>query len=429
MVVEPLSEDNENNSQRAQLLIENENNNDNEHNVNETPQNVSRLLGEIESAEVNTNQNNSQPSHVWGITLVMLSVCSYTCYTLIAKYLLAYRGVPYLQIVFTRSMITWLINLAWIQWYRRHGEFFNYFGERSQRKWLIIRSIGCFGANFLWIWSLLWLTPGDSDTIWQINAFWVLISAHFILGEKMDVMSWICVSVGIIGVILVAQPSFIFHTHNEYNSELEKWIGIILVLCSTFSYTVHVLIVRAKSISIHWLQFEFFTSTFATWLFIPTVAICYFFAHYLMLNDAVKAILTVYNPWIPFTDWLAVVSLGIVGCLATATLTRGTQLAQARWISIMMYSEVPLAYIGQVVFYHIYADVLTWVGAAIVLIAVLIPSVREIYMESMKPSAVSIEEENEGLRTNEGDQTTQEETHGANGESMPLLPKQQVASV
>jgi len=148
-----------------------------------------------------------------------------------------------------------------------------------------------------------------------------------------------------------------------------------------------------------------------------------------MSNDATNAILTVYNPWIPFTDWLAVVSLGIVGCLATAALTRGTQLAQARWISIMMYCEVPLAYIGQVLFYHIYADVLTWVGAAIVLTAVLIPSLREIYLESMKRDVVN-DEENEGFHSKEGDQaTTMIASENINGENAPLLVKQQNNSV
>jgi len=146
-----------------------------------------------------------------------------------------------------------------------------------------------------------------------------------------------------------------------------------------------------------------------------------------MLNDATKAILTLYNPWIPFTDWLAVISLGIVGCLATATLTRGTQLAQARWISIMMYCEVPLAYIGQVLFYHIYADVLTWVGAAIVLVAVLIPSLREIYLEAMKPN--SIVEENEEYHQSEGDEQTMESSQNKDGENIPLLAKQQDTSV
>jgi len=145
-----------------------------------------------------------------------------------------------------------------------------------------------------------------------------------------------------------------------------------------------------------------------------------------MSNNATAAILTIYNPWIPFTDWLAVVSLGIVGCLATATLTRGTQLAQARWVSIMMYSEVPLAYIGQVIFYHIYADVLTWVGAAIVLTAVLIPSLREIYLESMKSRVTVIDE---SLHSKEGDQQTTEAYQIINGENMPLLGRQQNISV
>jgi len=114
-----------------------------------------------------------------------------------------------------------------------------------------------------------------------------------------------------------------------------------------------------------------------------------------MTNDATAAILTIYNPWIPFTDWLGVISLGIVGCLATATLTRGTQLAQARWISIMMYSEVPLAYGGQVLFYHIYANTLTWIGAGIVLTAVIVPSVREIYLESIKAKVAPVITNNE----------------------------------
>jgi len=80
------------------------------------------------------------------------------------------------------------------------------------------------------------LTPGDSETIWQAGAFWVFISAHFILGEKMDCISWFCVCLGIIGVVLVVQPSFIFRSQNQYTNELEEWIGIILVAGATFFF-------------------------------------------------------------------------------------------------------------------------------------------------------------------------------------------------
>jgi len=394
--------------------------------------NTSTIFGEIESANEIDENNGRPPRQMWGIVLVLLSVCSYTCYTLIAKNLIAYRHVPYIQVVITRSMLTWIIDLLLIQWYHKQGETFSYFGELNQRKWLIIRALGCFGTNFLWMWSLLWLTPGDSDTIWQVSAFWVLISAHFFLGEKMDLMAWFCVCFGLIGVVLIAQPSFIFHSHNEYTSELNKWIGIILVISSTLAYTVQTLILRAKSVSIHWLQFEFITATLATWVLIPTVGLCYFLAHYLMWNDASRAILSIYNPWITYTDWLQVISLGVVGCFATATLTRATQLAQARWVSIIMYSEVPLAYIGQVIIYHLYADTLTWIGAAIVLTAVLVPSLREICLESMNPQLNSITGNDKQVSNIEDDKQHQEQLIGIkspnsiiNEENTPLLSKSQ----
>jgi len=241
-------------------------------------------------------------------------------------------------------------------------------------------------------------------------------------------MAWFCVCFGIIGVVLIAQPSFIFHSHNQYTSELNKWIGIILIISSTLAYTVQTLILRAKSVSIHWLQFEFITATLASWIFIPTVGLCYFLANYLMWNDASRAILSIYNPWIPYTDWLQVISLGVIGCFATATLTRATQLAQARWVSIIMYSEVPLLYIGQVIIYHLYADTLTWIGAAIVLTAVLVPSLREICLEAMKPQISSTNENDK----QEDDKQHQEQHIGIkptysniNEENIPLLSKSQ----
>jgi len=164
------------------------------------------------------------------------------------------------------------------------------------------------------------------------------------------------------------------------------------------------------------------------------VGISYFIAHYLMWNDATKAILSVYNPWISYADWLEVISLGIVGCLATATLTRGTQLSQARWVSIILYSEVPLAYIGQVIVYHIYANFITWIGAAIVLIAVLIPSVREIYIQSMKPNIkITDEVHNEKSHTPKDDKHIEhiaiESSQNHDSEHIPLLPKSQNVAV
>jgi len=130
------------NEDESTPLRSNDNRSNKRDNIDEesNANNVSRLLGVIESATTSEN-GGRPPRQMWGIVLVLLSVCAYTCYTLIAKNLLTYRGVPYIQIVFTRSMITWIIDIIWIQWYRRQGEQFSYFGERFQRKWLIIRSL------------------------------------------------------------------------------------------------------------------------------------------------------------------------------------------------------------------------------------------------------------------------------------------------
>jgi len=399
-----------------------------------TSSTTSKIFGEIESTN-EINEHNGRPPHqMWRIILMLLSVCLFTCYTLIAKNLISYRGVPYIQVMLIRSMVTWIIDILLIQWYHRQGENFSYFGEINKRKWLFIRALGWFCCVSFWMCSIIWLTPADADTIWQISAFWVSISAHFFLGEKMDVMSWICVCAGIIGVILITQPSFIFHSHNAYTNELDEWIGIMFIISSTLAYTVQSLILRAKSVSIHWLQFEFITATFATCIFVPTVGLFYFLVNYLMWNDASRAILSIFNPWISYVDWFQAISFGVVGCFANATLTRATQLAQARWVSIILYGEVPLVYIGQAIIYHLYGNTLTWIGAAIVIISVLAPSLREIYLEFMNPqiNLNSMNENDKQVSNIEDDKHHQENlidmkstNCNIDEENIPLLSKSQ----
>jgi len=151
-----------------------------------------------------------------------------------------------------------------------------------------------------------------------------------------------------------------------------------------FFYTVHVIVTRATNISIHWLQLEFYTATVATWLLTPIIGMCYFIANYVMWKDATRAILSVYNPWIPYIDWIQMAALGVVGTLASAAFTRSIQLQDVRWPSIIMYIQVPLQYIGQVLLFHLNSNVITWIGAGVVLMAVLIPPLRQIYIESKR---------------------------------------------
>ena len=109
---------------------------------------------------------------------------------------------------------------------------------------------------------------------------WVAVIAHFVwsgessgispnsnLSQRMDKIGWLCVLSGLLGVIFVAQPSFIFGGDNLYGRARD--VGVVLGICSAICAGAQYVIVNYTKEDCHWLQVEQITAFLSTFVFMP----------------------------------------------------------------------------------------------------------------------------------------------------------------
>jgi drug/metabolite transporter (DMT)-like permease len=111
---------------------------------------------------------------------------------------LAYPGYSPLFVNIARAVIGGALVLLWCR-YRGIPVF-----ARDGTLWLGMLAGGLFGAEFIFIFVGLEYTSVARSTL-MINTmpFWVLIGAHFLLGERMSVSKFVGLALAFCGVVLV----------------------------------------------------------------------------------------------------------------------------------------------------------------------------------------------------------------------------------
>lgn len=111
---------------------------------------------------------------------------------------LAYPGYSPLFVNIARAVIGGALVMVWCQ-YRGIPVF-----ARDGTLWLGMLAGGLFGAEFILIFVGLEYTSVARSTL-MINTmpFWVLIGAHFLLGERMSISKFIGLTLAFCGVVLV----------------------------------------------------------------------------------------------------------------------------------------------------------------------------------------------------------------------------------
>ena len=89
-------------------------------------------------------------------------------------------------------------------------------GTKENRKNLIIYGIfSLLLITFLFL-SIKFINPSEVTALYQLNMIMVPIIARFILKEKFRIIFILSLVMSILGVIFIAQPSFIFKKENDY---------------------------------------------------------------------------------------------------------------------------------------------------------------------------------------------------------------------
>ena len=91
-----------------------------------------------------------------------------------------------------------------------------FMGTKENRKNLILYGIFSLLLILFLFLSIKFVTPSEVTALYQLNMIMVPIIARFILKEKFRIIFILSLVMSILGVIFIAQPSFIFKKENDY---------------------------------------------------------------------------------------------------------------------------------------------------------------------------------------------------------------------
>lgn len=249
------------------------------------------------------------------------------------------RGVPWEQIVFARSLFAVVVTYVWL---RSVG--LAPWGDR--RGWLILRGVVGVGGLMCFYYALSELPLGDATVIQFTNPAFVAVFAVFLLGEKLRPRYVVGALVCLVGVALVAQPSFLFGDAPRLPL-FPVGVALAGAVFSAVAYTI----VRRLGRTEH-----------------PLVTVLYF----PLVATPVTLPLALMAGYVPnLGDLFALGGVGLFSQLAQVRMTQGLKLENAARATAVTYLQVVFAFIWGVLLFAEVPDALSLLGATIIIAATL----------------------------------------------------------
>lgn len=239
--------------------------------------------------------------------------------------------LPSQEIVFFRSLLVLIFAYVTL---RKMGV--PAWGEN--KKLLAIRGTTGFVALSCFYYAVTHLPLADATVIMYSNPVFTAVFAAIFLGESLSKIEIVGVLVSVGGVLLIAQPSFLFGGESRL-AMLDVTIALAGAIFAAISYVI----VRQLRRSEHPMVVVFYFPLIATPASIP-------FA----IPDAVLP-----NWW----ELGLLLAIGIVTHIAQVTMTKGLHLEKAGRATAVSYLQIVFAFILGMLFFDEYPDMLSVAGA------------------------------------------------------------------
>ncbi|QDG54846.1 DMT family transporter [Persicimonas caeni] len=242
--------------------------------------------------------------------------------------------LPSQEIVFFRSLL--VLIFAW--WMLKRAGV-NPWG--NNKKWLVVRGFTGFMALSCFYYGVTHLPLADATLIMYSNPVFTALLAAVFLGERLKKVDLLGVVLSLGGVVLIAQPSFIFGGASRLDP-FDVGVALAGAVFAAISYVI----VRKLRESEHALVVVFYFPLIATPASIPTA-----------LPDAI----------IPTWWELGVLlAIGIVTHIAQVAMTKGLHLEEAGRATAVSYLQVVFAFVWGMFFFDEFPTVLSVIGALLI---------------------------------------------------------------
>ena len=253
---------------------------------------------------------------------------------------LAGQGLPSLQIVFVRAVIT----LALSYWLLRRAGL-RLPGNRPTM--LVVR--GLFGSLALtcFYFSLVHLPLADATVIQYTNPVFTALLAVWVLGERMPPRAVALVAASLAGVLMVARPSFLGGADSSIDP---LYVGIAL-LGALGSAAAYVTVRKLRGVD-HPLVIVFYFPLVTVPLTFPFVLAGW--------------------TWPSAWEWVVLLGIGASTQVAQVYMTRGLQLESAGRATSVGYLQIVFAAVWGILIFAEVPDAWSLLGAAVIVVSTLL---------------------------------------------------------
>lgn len=313
------------------------------------------------------------PSHIQGQLLAFLSAVIGSFTTILIKksnllYPTEQAAIRYIFVLVIMFLIASKKNL-------------NIFGEKIDRRLLLIRGMtGTMGLMLAYV-ALSLLNPSDFSAITQSNVIITAFLARIYLKEKLTLAHFLSVLLTIVGVLLISQPTFLFprtfivnfnetnitnSTNFQVKSEnlgLNK-IGLIVAILDSFLWSgSQILLKKLCNKNVHYSINTIYTSYIGLPLSLALSCI-------LVYNGNSNLIYNIRYNWANF-KWHLFYSIcvSILGVINMIIVNFAMSLEEASKLSIIKTTDLFFVFGLQYVFLKIQSDYLNVIGAILILLS------------------------------------------------------------
>lgn len=276
-----------------------------------------------------------------GIILRILSGISFTIMGALIKYLA--ETVPLGQVVFFRSAFALIPLIGFLVWQKEFPS-----GLKSHRpSGHLVRCLLGTLAMFTAFATLRYLPIAEATTLSYLSPILMVILATLILKESVAYRRWWGVILGLFGLLVMTVPSFSIQLNPK------TLLGIVLGVATALLIAAALLQVRHLT-----LQGE------------KTGTIAFYFAMSSTIIGGITAIGGWINP--TPTQWLVLVSIGLVGGVAQLLMTVSFRYANASALAAYEYLAIVWAVVVGFFFFDEIPSTFFWLAVPLILTGAII---------------------------------------------------------
>lgn len=269
---------------------------------------------------------------------MVLSTLFFSTMSVFAK--VAGQRLPLGEVVLARVLVALVLC-----WWALRGLGISPWGKN--RPLLIARGLFGFGALCCYFYGLAHLPLADATVIQFTNPMFTALLAALVLREGLSVGDVVATLVAIAGVVLIAQPSFLF----AQGASLDPFAVSVAFVGAVLSACAYVVIRRLAETEHHLVVVMYF----------PLVA-----------GPASIPLLAAGDLVMPAgVEWLLLLGVGVMAQLGQVQMTKGYKLESARYASAITYLQIVWAYCWGMFLFSEIPNRLSLLGAALVVSSVI----------------------------------------------------------